>query len=103
MATSLSLGAMLSGRIEPTQIVVKRPALALTRDVTGALSFTVGGGDSAADQADLDNTLGIFEPLKPDTPWGRLRRIEVRDATIVIDDRVTGKIWRANHAAATLE
>ena len=103
MATSLSLGAMLGGRIEPTRIVVKRPTLALTRDAAGALSFTVGNGDSATEQTDLDNALGIFEPLKPGTPWSQLRRIEVRDATIIVDDEMTGKIWRASHAVATLE
>ncbi len=103
MATSLSLGAMLGGRIEPTRIVVKRPALALIRDANGALSFTVGSGDSTADQADLDSALGIFDPLKQGSPWSQLRRIEVRDATIIVDDRVSGKIWRASHAAATLE
>ncbi|HWB51047.1 MAG TPA: AsmA-like C-terminal region-containing protein [Stellaceae bacterium] len=103
MATSLSLGAILGGRIEPTRIVVKRPALALTREADGTISFTVGAGDSAAGQPDFDNLLGMFIPPQPDTPWGRLSRIEVRDATVVVNDRETGKVWRASHAGATLE
>jgi uncharacterized protein YhdP len=103
MATSLSLGAMLGGRIEPTRVVVKRPALALTRDIDGKLSFTVAGGEAAADQTGLDNIRGIFTPAQPDARWGQLRRIDVRDATVIIDDRLTGRVWHASHAAATLE
>ena len=102
MATSFSLGAMLGGRIEPTRLVVEHPTLALTRDERGALSFSVGNPDAATDQFGLGSALGILTPQRPDTPWGQLRRIEIRDATIIVDDRLSGKIWRANRAAATL-
>jgi AsmA-like protein/uncharacterized protein DUF3971 len=103
MATSFSLGAMLGGRIEPTRLVVEHPVLALTRTANGALSLRVGGPDAAADQSGLENALALFAPLRPDTPWSQLRQISIRDATILVDDRVTGKVWRADRAAATLE
>lgn len=103
MATSFSLGAMLGGRIEPTRIVVEHATLALTRDASGALSFRVGNPDASEDQFALDEALALFAPLHPGAPWGELRRIAVRDATILVDDHVTGKIWRADRAAATLE
>jgi hypothetical protein len=103
MATSFSLGAMLGGRIEPTRLVVEHPALALTREANGALRLRVGGPDAAADQSGLQNALALFAPLRPDTPWSQLRQISIRDATILIDDRVTGKVWRADRVAASLE
>jgi hypothetical protein len=103
MATSFSLGAILGGRIEPTRLVVERPILNLTRDENGALTFRVGNPDATTDQLGLDNALALFAPLRPDTPWSRLRQIAIRDATIVVDDRVTGKVWRADRVAATLE
>ena len=103
MATSFSLAAMLGGRIEPTRLVVEHPVLALTREANGTLSLRVGGPDAAADQSGLQNALALFAPLRPDTPWSRLRQISIRDATILVDDRMTGKIWRADRAAASLE
>ena len=103
MATSFSLGAMLKGRIEPTSLVVEHPVLALTRDADGALSLRVGNPDAAAAESGLQNALALFAPLRPDTPWSQLRQITIRDATILIDDKMTGKLWRADRAAATLQ
>ena len=103
MATSFSLGAMLGGRIEPTRLIVEHPTLALTRDEAGALTFRVGNPDATADQLGFGDALGIFAPMEPGTPWSQLHRIEIRDATILIDDRLTGKVWRADRAAATLD
>jgi uncharacterized protein involved in outer membrane biogenesis len=103
MATSFSLGALLGGKIEPTRIVVDRPVLALTRDADGNFSFRVGNPDMPPDQMALDNALQVLAPLRPDAPWSRLRRIAIRDATIVVDDKVSGHVWRADRAAATLE
>ncbi|HWD59245.1 MAG TPA: DUF3971 domain-containing protein [Stellaceae bacterium] len=103
MATSFSLGAMLGGRIEPTRLIVEHAVLALTRDASGGLSLRVGNPDASADQFGLGNALGLFAPLRPGTPWSQLRRIAIRDATILVDDRISGRVWRADRAAATLE
>ena len=103
MATSFSLGAMLKGRIEPTRLVVEHPVLALTRDAGGTLSLRVGNPDASGDETGLRNALALFAPLRPDTPWSQLRQISIRDATILVDDRVSGKIWRADRTAATLQ
>ena len=103
MATSFSLGAMLGGRIEPTRLVVEHPVLALTRDANGVLSLRVGNGDAAGDQYGLGDALALLAPLRPGAPWSQLRQIAIRDATILIDDRTAGKVWRAERAAASLE
>jgi hypothetical protein len=103
MATSLSVGALLGGRIEPTRLVVERPILQLTREANGSLSFHVGNSDPESHELGLDNPAELFAPLRPDSPWGRLRQVVVRDATIIVDDRLTGREWRANRVVATLE
>ena len=103
MATSFSLAAMLKGRIEPTRLVVEHPVLALTRDASGALSLRVGNPGAAADESGPQNALALFTPLRPDTPWSRLRQITIRDATILVNDRMSGRVWRADRAAATLQ
>jgi hypothetical protein len=103
MATSFSLGALLGGQIEPTRLIVEHPTLALTRDASGALTFRVGNPDATTDQFGVGNALGMFGPMRPGTPWSQLRHIEIRDATVIIDDEVSGKVWRANRAVATLD
>jgi uncharacterized protein involved in outer membrane biogenesis len=103
MATSFSVGALLGGRIELTRLVVEHPVVALTRDQNGALSFRVGNPDAAPNQMAFENALQIFAPLQPGAPWGRLREIAIRDATIIVDDRASGNVWRADRAAATLD
>ena len=103
MATSFSAGALLGGRIEPTRLTVERPVLALIRDNNGTLSFQIGNPEASADRMATDDALGLFGPLRPGMPWSQLRHIAIHDATIVIDDRVSGKVWRTDHGAATLE
>ena len=103
MAASFSVGAMLGGRVEPTRVVIDRPVLALNRDANGALSFSVGNADTAGDPLGLQDALALFKPPQPDAPWSELRQAAIRDATIIVDDRVSGTVWRADHAAASLE
>jgi len=103
MATSFSLGALLGGRLEPTRLTVERPVLLLTRDVGGGLSFQIGDPGQAARGLGLDNPLGLFGPLRDGAPWSLLRQVTIRDATVIIDDRQTGHVWRADRVAATLD
>jgi len=99
MATSFSLGALLRGRIEPTRVTIAHPVLLLTRETSGAFTFRVG----SADGGDLDDPLAIFAPLRDDAPWRGLRQIVIRDATVVVDDRVTDHVWQAKRVAATVQ
>lgn len=102
MATSFSLAALFGGRIEPTRLVLDHPVLALTRDAAGALSFRVGDA-GAPGQLGLGSALALLAPPRSGMPWSGLRRIVIRDATIIIDDQASGRVWRADRAAATLE
>jgi hypothetical protein len=103
MATSFSLGALLGGRIEPTRLTVERPVLLLTRDTSGALSFRIGDAGETGRDLGVADPLGIFAPLRDGAPWSQLRRVTIRDATIIVDDRLSGHVWRASRVAATLE
>jgi len=103
MSTSFSLGALLRGRITPTQLVLERPVLRLTRDETGALAYRIGATDVAASNIGLGNLEDIFAPSRPDAAWDQLRQVAIRDASVVIDDRLTGQVWQANRVAGTLQ
>jgi hypothetical protein len=102
MATSFSLGAMLHGRIEPTRLTIERPVLLLTRDSGGVLSFRLGDTGEAPRDLGVDDPLGILAPLRPNAPWSELREVSIRDATIIVDDHLTGRVWQASRVAATL-
>ncbi len=103
MATSFSLGALLGGRLEPTRLTVEHPVLLLTRDADGGISVQIGDPGQAARGLGLDSPLGLFGPLRDGAPWSLLRQVTIRDATVVIDDRLTGHVWRAERVAATLD
>jgi AsmA-like protein/uncharacterized protein DUF3971 len=103
MATSFSLGALLGGRLEPTRLTLEHPVLLLTRDAGGGLSFQIGDPGQAARGLGLDDPLGLFGPLRDGAPWNLLRQVTIRDATVIIDDRLSGHVWRAERVAATLD
>lgn len=103
MATSFSLGALLGGRLEPTRVTVERPVLLLTRGADGGLSFKVGDSEDAARGLGFDDPLAVLGPPRAGAPMSLLRQVTIRDATVVIDDRMTGHVWRADRVAATLD
>jgi len=103
MATSFGLGALLRGRITPTQVVVERPVVHLVRETNGAIAARVGSGDAAA--ADLGPQLleQLAGPRESDAPFGLLRDLSIRGATVTVDDRQSGQIWRADRVDVSVE
>lgn len=104
MATSFSATALLHGRLAPTQVSVERAVLHLKRHETGAITFRVGpaSDDSGPDFGpQLINQL-LFE-AQQGAALGPLRRLRVRDATVILDDKVTGRRWRATDVDAAMQ
>jgi Protein of unknown function/AsmA-like C-terminal region len=95
LATSFALGELLRGRLAPTQVVVERPVLHLIRDRSGRISARVGADGAAPDlgPAMLEELAG---PRERDAPLGLLRRLDIRGATVILDDRASRHTWRAN-------
>jgi Protein of unknown function/AsmA-like C-terminal region len=102
MATSFALGALLRGRLEPTQVVVERPVLHLVRDAGGTITARIGSGDQAPDLGPqtLEQLAG---PREADAPLGLLRELRIRGATVSVDDRGTGQTWRADRVDLTVQ
>jgi hypothetical protein len=103
MATSFSLGSLLRGRLAPTAIVVEHPLLRLRRDQTGGVKFSFDGPDTGAAEFGPELLSQLTGPPRPDEPFGLLRRIMVRDATVVVDDQRTGRRWQASRVDAALQ
>lgn len=104
MATSFSPTALLRGRLLPSQVSFDGAVLHLKRHETGGITFRVGaGGDDTAP----DFGVQILNDLLAKTPeqgaaLGPLRRLRVSNATVVLDDKVTGRRWRATHVDAAM-
>ncbi len=103
MATSFGLAALLRGRLAPTQVVVERPVVHLVRDASGTISARIGSGDQTAPDLGPQMIEQLAGPREPDAPLGLLRRLSIRGATVIVDDRRTGQTWRADRVDLAVE
>jgi len=103
MAASFSLGSLLSGRLAPTRLVIERPVVRLRRDEAGAITLRIGDQAPEAANSGLGLVAALAGPPQPNAPLGSLRRLRVRNATVIVDDRLLGRQWQADHLDATLE
>jgi len=103
MSASFSLSSLLRGRLAPTRLVVEHPVLRFIRDRDGKIGFRFGDQDADVPNFGpeiLDQAAG---PPRPRSPFGSMRRVVVRDATLILDDERTGRHWQADRVDATLE
>jgi uncharacterized protein YhdP len=103
MGMSFALGPLLRGWLEPTQIVIQRPVLRLLRDSGGAISARIGTENQNA--GDLGPTLleELAMPRERDPALRMLRRVTIRGATVIVDDRASGLTWRAHRVDVAVE
>lgn len=102
-STAFGLGALLGGRLEPTQVVIEHPVLHLVRDATGSVTARISSGEQAA--ADLGPQLleRLAGPPDRNAPLGMLRRVTIRGATVTLDDQRGGRTWRAGRVDIAIE
>ncbi len=96
MATSFGLGALLHGRLAPTEVAVERPVLHLRRDASGSISARIGSDKEAAPDLGPQMLEELAGPRERDAPLGLLQRLDIRDATVIVDDQRSGHTWRAD-------
>jgi hypothetical protein len=112
---SLSLVALLIGRLQPRAIELDNPSLTLHRLANGTLRFDFGERP-AAPQAGSSNRDGSLPALlavlaRPPTTdetlthsWlGQIRRVRIHDATLAMIDDGLGVIWHAPHVDFDLD
>jgi hypothetical protein len=101
MSASFSLSALLRGNLVPTRLIVEHPVLHFIRDQQGKIGLHFG------DQNGSVSSLGaeIFGEgvSKPPASFDLMRRVVVRDATLILDDQRTGRHWQTNRVDATVE
>jgi uncharacterized protein YhdP len=103
MAASFSLGSLLQGKLALTDLAVERPVLHLVRDEAGAIRLHFGELNGGAQSFGLDILDQLAGPLNPDLPFGLMRRLVIRNAAVIYDDRRTNRRWEADRVDASIE
>ena len=103
MAASFSLGSLLQGKLAPTRLLIQHPILHLVRDEAGAIQLRFGKPDSRSPNLGPDILDQLAGPPNPDRPFGMMRRIVVRNAAVIYDDRQTNRRWEADRVDAWIE
>ena len=103
LSAGFSLGPLLQGKLMPTRLVIEHPVLRLVRDQAGAIRFWFGEADSGAPKLGPDILDQLAGPPNPVLPLGLMRRIIVRDAAVIYDDRQTNHRWEAERVDAWIE
>ena len=103
ISAGFSLGSLLQGKLAPTRLVIERPLLHLVRDEAGAIQLRFGEWDSRALSLGPDILDQFAGRPNPDRPFGLMRRIVVRNAAVIYDDRQTSRRWEADRVDAWIE
>jgi hypothetical protein len=103
MSAAFSLRSLLQGRMAPTRLVVARAVLRFVRDEAGAIRFGFGDQDVDASSFGPEILEQFAGPPRPEAPFGLMRRVSVRGATFVLDDRQTGRRWQADRVDGAVE
>jgi uncharacterized protein YhdP len=103
MSASFSLKSLLRGRVAPTRLVIERPILRFIRERNGAIRLGFGDQDGDAPSFGPEILEQLAGSPKPDAPFGLMRRVVIRGASLVLDDRQTSRRWQADRVDAWLE
>jgi hypothetical protein len=103
ISADFNFGSLLHGRLAPTRVVVERPLLRLVRGEAGSVRLHLGDQEGGAPSLGPEIFEQLAGPAKPKERLGLIRRIVVRDATLVLDDRQTGRRWRADRVDVAFE
>ncbi len=111
---TLSLGALLLGRLQPRAVELDAPRLLLRRAADGTLSLDIGSTAEGTDQAPTEDSNKLpallAELARPPTNdrtalrgWlSQIRRVRIRDGSVTVQDRQLGATWRAPAAEIDL-
>ena len=98
VSVTLSVRALIRGKIAPTSFEVIRPLIRLSRTEEGSFRFGMGEPDSAAEETESGLlTLELDKLSGPSDERGRLGhlKVSVSGASLRVEDRKLGITWVA--------
>ncbi|MBV9248884.1 MAG: hypothetical protein JO227_06515, partial [Acetobacteraceae bacterium] len=105
---SLSLRALLRGRLRPSAIELDGPKLVLRREPDGAIKIDLGGSEGSDSSSNLTDWIAADMARPPsingagDEWWSEIRLLRVRGAALTIVDRPTGATVEAPQISVEL-
>ncbi|MBY0334123.1 MAG: hypothetical protein K2X49_25990, partial [Acetobacteraceae bacterium] len=109
VALTLSMRALLQGRLAPTAIELRRPSLLVTREADGGISLGAGmamtGPDDAAEATPGGTPLGgVIEALHRSSAeragaLASFRRLRIQAGHVLVQDRLLHRRWSLNGTA----
>ena len=103
MSARFSLSALLRGNLVPTRLIVEHPVLHFVRDQQGKIGLLFGDENGSVSSLGPEILGEGAGPTKPPASFDLMRRVVVRNATLILDDQRTGRHWRADRVDATVE
>ncbi|MDB5367537.1 MAG: hypothetical protein JWM77_3464 [Rhodospirillales bacterium] len=109
----LSLRGLAMGRLRPVRLVLVAPKLVAVRDSEGVVRLTVGRDEPGVPDgapgepppeapSGLDFVRVLMGPPGDPSPLGDLRRLQIVDGALSIEDQKLGGAWRAPRVALDL-
>lgn len=102
LTVSLDLKALLRGELLVGGVELVGPVITVVRDEPGSISFSIADtadGAEATDgagEANLDEIMAaVLSPPTDGQPFSSLRRLNVVDGVLLVDDRYLGLVWEA--------
>jgi hypothetical protein len=102
MSASFSLSSLLRGDLVPTRLVVEHPVLRFIRDQQGKIGIRFGDQLSGVPSLGTEVLGQAAGPSKPRAWFELMRRVVIRNATLILDDERTGHQWQADRVDATV-
>jgi hypothetical protein len=94
----ISLAALVHGRLAPSSIDVRGPAIKLRRDADGTFTLLGAGGSVPSAEPAPTGSAFFDELLAPPDPkkiTGYLREVKITGGSLTLDDRMTEQVWHA--------
>lgn len=97
--------AVLQGRLSPSRVVLDRPVLRVVRAPDGSFHLALGEHGAESETAEFWGARlaqDVAEPPGDGGPLSYLTNFAMNDATLIVDDKSLGVIWRADRLDLTM-
>ncbi len=106
VAVGVNKARLLIGQVAPEVLVIRRPSLRVVRMADGTFDVGLGGEREAFDGGEdtdiIADIIGFLEGKDEgrSSPLAKLKRFEIAQASVVVEDQVLGLNWEATTADA---
>jgi len=102
LSISLSAPALMRGEIAPKSLLISGAKISVIRNFDGSLGIELPQGQRSSEGLVLNLLEEFVRTSEDETALAELSRIEIDNASVSVDDRQMGVVWKAPKANMTL-